>query len=73
MKNIMCTNAKATEQKLRTHAQKLVSWCNLHNAGCIMQVAGHVLWPRAAWLCQDAVTRRRLTFLCEGDCKLLVQ
>ena len=20
-------------------------WCNLHNAGCIIQVAGHVLWP----------------------------
>ena len=25
-------------------------WCNLHNAGCIMQVAGYVLWPQAVWL-----------------------
>ena len=29
-------------------------WCNLHNAGCIMQAAGHVLWPRAAWLYHGA-------------------
>ena len=37
-----------------------------------MQVAGHVLWPRAAWLYQEAVTHRGLKFLCQGDCKLLV-
>ena len=23
----------------------IAGWFNLHNAGCIMQVAGHVLWP----------------------------
>ena len=34
-------------------------WCNLHNAGCIIQVAGHVLWPRAAWLYQEAVTHKK--------------
>ena len=34
-------------------------WCNLHNAGCIIQVAGHVLWPRGAWLYQEAVTHKK--------------
>ena len=46
-------------------------WCNLHNAGCIIQVAGHVLWPRAAWLYQEAVTHRRLTFLCQGGLQII--
>ena len=36
--------------------------CNLHNAGCIMQVAGHVLWPRAAWLYHGATFLMTLSF-----------
>ena len=43
---------------------------DLHNAGCIKQVAGHVLWPRAGWLYQEAVTHRRVTG--QVDCKLLI-
>ena len=31
-----------------TKCQTWIGWCNPYNAGCIIQVAGHVLWPRAA-------------------------
>ena len=41
-------------------------WCNLHNAGCIMQVAGHVLWPRAAWLYHVATILMTQSFLVSG-------
>ena len=41
-------------------------WCNLHNAGCIMQVAGHVLLPRAAWLYYGAIFLVTLSFLVSG-------
>ena len=41
-------------------------WCNLHNAGCIMQVTGHVLWPRAAWLYYGAIFLVTLSFLVSG-------
>ena len=41
-------------------------WCNLHNAGCIMQVAGHVLWPRAAWLYHGATLLMTLSVLVSG-------
>ena len=43
--------------------------CNLHNAGCIIQVAGHVLWPRAAWLYQEAVTHKKASLLTRPNFK----
>ena len=46
--------------------QSICGWCNLHNAGCIMQVAGHVLWPRAAWLYHGATFLMTLSFLVSG-------
>ena len=47
------------------------SWCNLHNAGCIMQVAGHVLWPRAAWLYQEAVTHKKANISVSGGLQIV--
>ena len=41
-------------------------WCNLHNAGCIIQVAGYVLWPRAAWLEQGAIFLVMLNIVVSG-------
>ena len=41
----------------------LIGWCNLHDAGCIMQVVGHVLWPRAAWLYHGATFLIAISFL----------
>ena len=35
------------------------AWCNLHNAGCIIQVAGHVSWPTAAWQYQEAAPHKK--------------
>ena len=31
-----------------------------------MQVTGHVLWPRAAWLCHGATLLMTLSFLVSG-------
>ena len=41
-------------------------WCNLHNAGCMMQVAGHVLWPRAAWLYHGATFLMAISLIVSG-------
>ena len=41
-------------------------WCDLHNAGCIMQVAGHVLWPRAAWLYHGATFLMAISLIVSG-------
>ena len=44
----------------------LNGWYDLHNAGCIMQVAGHVLWPRAAWLYHGATFFMTVSLLVSG-------
>ena len=46
-------------------------WCNLHKAGCIIQVAGHVLWPRAAWLYQESVTHKKANISVSGASKIV--
>ena len=49
----------------------LCGWCNLHNAGCIIKVAGHVLWPRAAWLYQEAVTHKEADISVSGGLQIV--
>ena len=56
------------------NAQELLQpggWCNLHNAGCIMHVAGHALWPRAAWLYQEAVTHKKANISVSGGLQIV--
>ena len=48
-----------------------VGWCNLHNAGCIIQVAGHFSWPRAAWLYQEAVTHKKANISVSGGLQIV--
>ena len=50
---------------------KMCGWYNLHNAGCIMQVAGHVLWPRAAWLYKEAVTHKKAYISASGGLQIV--
>ena len=45
------------------HNRRYEIWSNLHNAGCIMQVAGYVLWPWTAWLNQGIVLLLTLSLL----------
>ena len=42
-------------------------WCELHNTGCIKQVAGYVIWARIVLLYKGAVTHKGLLY--QGDCK----
>ena len=49
----------------------MFGWCNLHSAGCIIQVAGHVLWPRAAWLYQEAVTHKKANISVSGGLQIV--
>ena len=49
----------------------IAGWCNLHNAGCIIQVAGHVLWPRAAWRYQEAVTNKKANISVSGGLQIV--
>ena len=46
-------------------------WCNLHNTGCIIQVVGHVSWPRAAWLYQEAVTHKKANISVSGGLQIV--
>ena len=61
--------------RLRTDEEReaviKTGWCNLHNAGCIIQVAGHVLWPRAAWLYQEAVTQKKANISMSGGLQMV--
>ena len=36
-----------------------------------MQVAGHVLWPRAAWLYQEAVTHKKANISVSGGLQIV--
>ena len=35
-----------------------------------MQVAGHVLWPRAAWLYEEAVTYKKANIYVSGGSQI---
>ena len=69
----ICLNCRDTgkEDLVRILKEKMAhnlnGWCNMHNAGCRMQVAGHVLWPRAAWLYhRTTFLMMTLSFLVSG-------
>ena len=36
-----------------------------------MQVAGHALWPRAAWLYQEAVTHKKANISVSGGLQIV--
>ena len=52
------------------HEARFCGWCNLHNAGCIIQAADYVLW-RAAWLYQEAVTHMKANISVSGGLQMV--